>query len=66
MDMQKQKAIEIVVDTAIDSFAEGLISRYTDEVDDVNGVINMKKNNCFIRVIKKELWLMRYQIPCLR
>ncbi len=54
MDMQKQKAIEIVVDTAIDSFAEGLISRYTDEVDDVNGVINMKKNNCFIAELGEE------------
>lgn len=41
--MQKKTAIEIVVDTAIQSFAEGLISRYSDEVNDVNGVINMKK-----------------------
>ena len=54
MDLQKQKAIEIVVDTAINSFAEGLISRYTDEVDDVNGVINMKKNNCFIAELGEE------------
>lgn len=54
MDIQKQKAIEIVVDTAIDSFAQGLISRYTDEVDDVNGVINMKKNNCFIAELGEE------------
>lgn len=54
MDMQKQKAMEIVVDTAVESFAEGLISRYTDEVDDVNGVINMKKNNCFIAELGEE------------
>lgn len=54
MDFEKQKAIEIVVDTAIDSFAEGLISRYTDEVDDINGVINMKKNNCFIAELGEE------------
>ncbi len=36
------------------SFAEGLISRYTHEVDDVNGVINMKKNNCFIAELGTE------------
>jgi hypothetical protein len=54
MDAQKQKSIEILVDTAIESFAEGLISRYNDEVDDVNGVINMKKNNCFIAELGEE------------
>lgn len=54
MDSQKQKAIEIVVDTAIGSFAEGLISRYTSELDNVNGVINMKKNNCFIAELGEE------------
>ena len=54
MELQKQKSIEIVVDTAINSFAEGLISRYTDEVDDINGVINMKKNNCFISELGEE------------
>lgn len=54
MDVQKQKAIQVVVDTAIESFAEGLISRYTNEVDDINGVINMKKNNCFIAELGEE------------
>ena len=54
MDIQKKNAIEIVVDTAIQSFAEGLISRYSSEVDDVNGVINMKKNNCFIAELGTE------------
>lgn len=47
MEIQKRTAIEVVVDTATESFTEGLISRYTDEVDDVNGVINMKKNAQF-------------------
>ena len=50
----KRKAIEIIVDTAITNFAEGLISRYSDEVTDVNGVINMKKNNCFIAELGEE------------
>lgn len=54
MDNSKKLAIQAVVDTAITSFAEGLISRYTDEVDDVNGVINMKKNNCFIAELGSE------------
>lgn len=54
MDIEKKKAIEIVVDTAITSFSEGLISRYSNEVDDVNGVINMKKKNCFIAELGSE------------
>lgn len=54
MENQKKKSIQIVVDTAISAFAEGLISRYSDEVDDVNGVINMKKNNCFIAELGEE------------
>lgn len=54
MDVQKQKSIEIVVDTAIEAFSEGLIIRYTDEVDNANGVINMKKNNCFVAELGEE------------
>lgn len=54
MQEQKKKAIQIVVDTAIQAFAEGMISRYTAEVDDINGVINMKKNNCFIAELGTE------------
>ncbi len=54
MDDVKRRSIEVVVDTAISAFAEGLISRYSDEVDDVNGVINMKKNNCFIAELGEE------------
>ncbi|MDO5001105.1 MAG: TdeIII family type II restriction endonuclease [Eubacteriales bacterium] len=54
MNEQKQKAIEVAVDLSIEAFAEGLISRYSGEVDDVNGVINMKKNNCFIAELGEE------------
>ena len=54
MEEQKKKAIKAVVDTAMSAFSEGLISRYSDEVDDVNGVINMKKNNCFIAELGEE------------
>lgn len=54
MTDEKKKTIEIVVDTSIATFAEGLISRYSNEVDDVNGVINMKKKNCFIAELGPE------------
>ncbi|MBE6835660.1 MAG: TdeIII family type II restriction endonuclease [Ruminococcaceae bacterium] len=54
MEKEKIVAIQAVVDTAIASFAEGLISRYKEEVDDVNGVINMKKNNCFMAELGEE------------
>lgn len=54
MPYEKQKAIEIIVDTAITNFATGLISRYSGEVDDMAGVINMKKNNCFIAELGEE------------
>lgn len=50
----KKRAIRAVVDVAITAFAEGLTSRYTAEVDDENGVINMKKNNCFIAELGEE------------
>ena len=55
MDTYKKSAIEAVVDTAITAFSEGLISRYSDEVNDEKGVINMKKNNCFIADSEKSL-----------
>ena len=54
MDINKKKAIQSIVDSTISSFAEGLLSRYSAEVDDINGVINMKKNNCFIAELGKE------------
>lgn len=54
MDAAKRNAISIVVDTAVSAFAEGLIARYNAEVDDPNGVINMKKNNCFIAELGEE------------
>ena len=54
MTAEKRKAIKIIVDTAITNFAEGLTSRYSAEVDDPTGVINMKKNNCFIAELGEE------------
>lgn len=52
--VNKKRAIEIIVDTAIEAFATGLVVRYENEVDDISGVINMKKNNCFIAELGEE------------
>ena len=54
MDAAKKNEIEVLVDMAITSFAEGLLIRYQQEVDDETGVINMKKNNCFIAELGEE------------
>lgn len=54
MDLIKKKSIQAVVDTAVSVFAEGLFTRYKQEVDDPYGVINMKKNNCFIAELGQE------------
>ena len=54
MDSQKRKSIEIIVDTAVKSFAEGLSVRYEKEADNPLGVINMKKCNCFISELGDE------------
>lgn len=54
MDADKKKAIELLVDSSIVSFANGLYSRYEEELDSDLGVINMKKNNCFIAELGEE------------
>lgn len=54
MDSLKKKAIEAIIDSCISSFSIGLKERYTKEVDDPNGVINKKKNNCFIAELGEE------------
>lgn len=54
MEHAKKIAIEAVVDVAITAFAEGLVSRYREESDEPTGVINMKKNNCFIAELGEE------------
>ncbi len=54
MDKQKEKAIKLIVDTAITNFSAGFEIRYEREADDPNGVINSKKNNCFIAELGEE------------
>ena len=47
-------AVQAIVDSIVCSFAEGLKSRYIDEAEDPKGVINQKKNNCFIAELGDE------------
>ncbi len=54
LEENKKNTIETIVDTAIKSFASGLYSRYEREKDLKDGVINMKKNNCFIAELGEE------------
>lgn len=54
MTEEMKKSVQSIVDTSISCFAEGIKSRYIDEVDDPRGVINQKKNNCFIAELGDE------------
>ena len=54
MDKLQEKSIRLIIDTAIKSFANGFELRHNAEVDDPNGTINSKKNNCFISVLGDE------------
>lgn len=54
MQIEKKQAIQAIVNSYISGFAEGLKSRYRDEVNDTCGVINMKRNNCFIAELGEE------------
>lgn len=54
MDDKKKKSIELLVDSSIESFSCGLLSRYSREKDNEAGVINMKRNNCFIAELGEE------------
>ena len=50
----KEIAIQEIVDSSIKNFIEGFEWRYAAEVDKPEGVINMKKNNCFIAELGEE------------
>lgn len=54
MDELKRKAIQQIVDSSIANFAEGFELRYQSEANDPKGVINSKKNNCFIAELGDE------------
>ena len=54
MEQGKKIAICEIIDASIRNFVIGLESRYETEVIDPNGVINSKKNNCFIAELGEE------------
>ncbi len=54
MEIDKKAAIQAIVDNEIKKFADSYESRFVNEVDDPDGVINSKKNNCFVAELGKE------------
>lgn len=54
MDDVKKKAIQAIVDSEIKKFADSYEIRFTNEVNNPEGVINSKKNNCFVAELGKE------------
>lgn len=54
MEEVKRIAIQNIVDKEIKKFADSYEIRFTNEVDNPDGVINSKKNNCFVAELGKE------------
>lgn len=54
-NISTSKAIRKMVQSSIQSFAEGFRARHEGEVDNPNGVINMKINNIFIAALGPEI-----------
>lgn len=54
INIKKINSIRAIVDSSIQSFIDGFEWRYTNDIDNPNGVINMKKNNCFIAELGEE------------
>ena len=55
MTVDNEKAIRAVVASAVKSYASGFSDRHLSEVDDEDGVINMKINNVFIAALGAEI-----------
>lgn len=53
--INKEKAIRSIVSSAVKSYANGFSTRHLAEVDDENGVINMKIHNVFIAALGAEI-----------
>ena len=54
-NINKEKAIRSIVSSAVKSYANGFSMRHLAEVDDENGVINMKIHNVFIAALGAEI-----------
>lgn len=53
--VNKENAIRAIVEGAVRSYANGFSTRHLEELDDENGVINMKIHNVFIAALGKEI-----------
>lgn len=55
MPVERKTAIQTIVKSSVESFAEGFQVRHESEVDDPEGVINMKIHNVFIEALGPEI-----------
>lgn len=53
--VEKEKAIRMLVETAVRSYATGFEARHVAQKDDPDGVINMKVHNPFIAALGPEV-----------
>lgn len=53
--VDKERAIRVIVGNAVRSYANGFSTRHLAEVDNENGVINMKIHNVFIAALGPEI-----------
>lgn len=53
--IDKERAIRVIVSNAVKSYANGFSTRHLAEIDDENGVINMKIHNVFIAALGPEI-----------
>lgn len=53
--VDKEKAIRGIVSGSVRSYATGFSTRHLAEIDDENGVINMKIHNVFIAALGPEI-----------
>jgi hypothetical protein len=53
--LEKKEAIQSIVRTAVEAYATGFRARHEGEVDNPNGVINMKIHNVFIAALGKDI-----------
>ncbi|MDE6340503.1 MAG: TdeIII family type II restriction endonuclease [Muribaculaceae bacterium] len=55
MNREKETAIRSIVSTAVQAYANGFSMRHLAEINDPNGVINMKIHNVFIAALGPEI-----------
>lgn len=53
--IDKERAIRVIVSNAVKSYANGFSTRHLAEIDNENGVINMKIHNVFIAALGPEI-----------